>query len=176
MTPADAIAICQGPRRAELQETIDAFFDWGGHALAYHPRQVAFAVLVVWLENRKGTVVDGQVDEKDEEDEDLLERAVLKMQNGETLSEAESLELLAENQLGRPLGLAADMPVHKSLTPFNRTRPVESLQETLYEVRDLIRGERESIVLNKVLRGAQRHELVNKSLGIAEKAIFGQRQ
>ncbi|MBA7477178.1 hypothetical protein ES707_12580 [subsurface metagenome] len=112
-----------------------------------------------------------------EEDDELLRRAVSKVEAGEPLSEAESLELLAENQKGRPLSLAADLPVHKAMgEPLNRTRPVESLQDTLREVKAMIGNERGRVVLNHPLRAGARRDLLHKSLRGVVGALFGGRQ
>lgn len=117
---------------------------------------------------------------EDEEDEDVLARAVAKMQAGEPLTEEELAEAAAANLRGQPFAPLAGMTLsgvaHKALVPFNRTRPVESLQETALEVRRMIAGEREDIVLGRQGRGGKRKELVRKSLGAAVAVLLGQRQ
>lgn len=52
MTAADAIALLLGPRREEIQELLDEFFDGWGNTLAYHPRVMQFGAFALWLEQR----------------------------------------------------------------------------------------------------------------------------
>ncbi len=118
--------------------------------------------------------------ELEEEDEVLLQEAVRKLADGRPLSEFELLEVAAQNQLSRPLALVADMPIHKSLQPFNRRAvPIESLQDTWREVDRMVREATRSSFLKGPPpqgRNGQRKEIVRKSLGAAVATLLGQRE